>query len=228
VAEGLDATEVGKELAKHGRENGETTGRDRALSIVEATLLAVVAILAAWSGYAAAKWGTESSLQLAQAATARNEATRLNLTAQENRALDSITFNAWLAAYAAGNEPAMAVTERRFRPEFKVAFDAWMKTDPFGAGTSPGPTYVPEYVQLEAAQAQALDRAADEHYAEGAKNANTSDGYVRTTVFLATVLFLVGISGHFRLAPARMGLIVVAAGILFFAVVLLVTAPVPP
>src|SRR6478609_5813872 len=105
MVEGLDATEVGKELAKHGREHGdETSGRDRWLSIVEATLLAVVAMLAAWSGYAAAKWGTESSLQLAQAATARNEATRLNLTAQENRALDSITFNAWLTAYAAGNE----------------------------------------------------------------------------------------------------------------------------
>ena len=42
------------------------------------------------------------------------------------------------------------------------------------------------------------------------------------------VLFLVGISGHFRLTPARIGLIVVAAGILVFAVILLVTAPVPP
>jgi len=34
-----------------------------------------------------------------------------------------------------------------------------------------------------------------------------SDGYVRTTVYLATVLFLVGISGHFRVRAARLGLI---------------------
>ena len=35
------------------------------MTIIEAVLLSVVAILAAWSGYAAAKWGTESSLDLA-------------------------------------------------------------------------------------------------------------------------------------------------------------------
>ena len=38
-----------------------STGHDRWLSIPEAVLLSIVAVLAAYSGYAAAKWGTESS-----------------------------------------------------------------------------------------------------------------------------------------------------------------------
>ena len=32
------------------------------VAIIEAVLLSVVALLAAWSGYSAAKWGTKSSL----------------------------------------------------------------------------------------------------------------------------------------------------------------------
>ena len=39
------------------------------MTIVEALLLAVVAVLAAYSGFASAKWGTESSLTLAKAST---------------------------------------------------------------------------------------------------------------------------------------------------------------
>ena len=42
-----------------------------------------------------------------------------------------------------------------------------------------------------------------------------ADRYVRITVFLATVLFLVGISGHFKLQAARYGLITTAIVILF-------------
>jgi hypothetical protein len=229
VGEGLDALEVGREAAHHAHELATAeTGPCRALSIVEASLLAVVAILAAWSGYGAAKWGTESSLALAQAATMRTEASRANLSAQEDRNFDSLTFNAWITAYVSGDQVVRELTERRFRPEFKVAFDAWMGTGPFAGGTSPGPTYMPEYVLPEAARADELDHAADERYAAGAEAADHADGYVRTTVFLATVLFLAGISGHFRLAPARVGLVAVAAAILVFTIFLMVTSPAPP
>ena len=51
---------------------------------------------------------------------------------------------------------------------------------------------------------------------------------MRDTVFLATVLFLVGISGHFPLRQARYGLIGVGALILVFAVVQLLGLPGPP
>ena len=40
--------------------------------------------------------------------------------------------------------------------------------------------------------------AADDKFAAGQEAAENADDYVRTTVYLATVLFLVGISGHFR------------------------------
>jgi NADH:ubiquinone oxidoreductase subunit K len=51
---------------------------------------------------------------------------------------------------------------------------------------------------------------------------------VRDTVFLATVLFLVGISGHFPLRQARYGLIAVGVLLLVFSIVQLAELPGPP
>jgi len=42
-------------------------------------LLSVVAVFAAYSGFAAAKWGTESSITLAKASAARTKANRADL-----------------------------------------------------------------------------------------------------------------------------------------------------
>jgi hypothetical protein len=228
---GLSPGEVSKEISEHRHHHDpdEATGRDRVITIIEAILLAVVAVLAAWSGYASSKWSTESSLTLARASAARTEANRADLTASELRNFDAATFNTWFTAYIGGNQAAEDVAIRRFRPAFKVAFDAWIATSPLtNPNAPPGPTYMKEYKQPDAVKASALDDRATELYAEGAKDGSTADDYVRTTVFLATVLFLVGISGHFRVRAARYGLVAVGSAILVAAVAILLTAPKPP
>jgi hypothetical protein len=78
MPEGLSPIEAGKQLHEHHQEPHDParpTGGDRHARIVqigEALLLSLVTIAAAWSGYAAAKWGTESSIELARSATLRN------------------------------------------------------------------------------------------------------------------------------------------------------------
>ena len=60
----------------------ETATRDstdrhsRILQIGEAILLALVTFTAAWAGYSAARWGTETPTDIAQSSTLRNLATR--------------------------------------------------------------------------------------------------------------------------------------------------------
>jgi len=228
---GLGPAEVGEKIAEHRGHNMqvEPTGRDRIVTIIEAALLAMVALMAAWSGFASAKWSTESRLQLAAAGTARAESNQATTTAASNKDFDSLAFNLWFGAYIEGDTNGAIVAERRFRPEFAVAFNAWIATDPFhNVDAPPGPTYMPEYKQPELAEANALDREAKDLAAKGAKSAENADRYVRITVFLATVLFLVGISGHFKLRAARYGLITTAVVILLVSVALLVTSPWPP
>jgi hypothetical protein len=232
VAEGFSATEVGKEIGEHAKHAGEHGGmhkHDRIISICEAILLSAVAIIAAWSGFSAAKWGTESSLSLAKASATRVAANRQFQQALTYRVGDSTTFNAWFGAYISGNKQAAAVAERRFRPQYRVAFNAWMATHPFTNPNAPsGPGYMPQYHPTGEKAAAALDAEATAHYNEGEHAAETSDKYIRTTVILASVLFLVGISSHFPIRGIRIGLISVGVALLLVAVVSIIILPPPP
>jgi hypothetical protein len=87
---------------------------------------------------------------------------------------------------------------------------------------------MPQYQQPRLAEAKALDKKADDAYAAGASADQTSDRYVRATLFLASVLFLVGISAHFPLRGARYGLIALGAVVLVASLVLLAQLPLPP
>ena len=123
----------------------------------------------------------------------------------------------------------MAVAERRFRPGFRVAFDAWRATKPETNPNAPrGPTYMPEYRQPGLRESAVLDKQADEAFASGEDAGTRSDKYIRTTVFLASVLFLVGISTRFPLRGGRYALVGLGAVLLVISFVLLLQLPGPP
>jgi len=181
------------------------------------------------TGYAAAKWGTESSIQLAKASAQRTRANRFDNDAIVTRTLDSVSFNAWFSAFSVGNKKAEALAVKRLRPGYRPAFNAWLATDPaHNPNAPPGPSYMPQYVIPAATASKVADAAADEAFAKGTDAGETADKYIRDTVFLATVLFLVGISGHFRVVQARLGLIGLGAALLVFSVIQLLGLPGPP
>lgn len=232
MPEGLSAAEVGGEIREHARHGAGQHARgphERAIAISEALLLSIVAIIAAWSGYSAAKWSTESSLDLAKASATRTEANREFQQALTYRVGDALTFNAWFGAHQSGDKNTERVAAKRFRPEFRPAFTAWLATNPFSNPSAPaGPQVMPQYHATGEARSKALDAEADAHYAEGEKAAETADKYVRTTVILASILFLVGISTQFPLRGVRYGLIGVGAVLLLFAVEQILQLPGPP
>ncbi len=252
--EGLSPSEVGKEIAHHAEhaqhaQHGEPAApapepqaeghagpesphaaaharRDRLISITEAVLLSIVAVMAAYSGYAAAKWSTSGSLALAKASATRTRANRAELTALQIRTLDAVEFNPAFSAYIAHNANALRIAVGRLRPGYRVAFNAWLATDPAtNPNSPPGPAYMPQYKIPQQAQSIRLDAEADAAFAAGEDADETSDKYVRTTVFLATVLFLVGISSHFPLRAARYGLVTIATCLLLFSLVQLLILP---
>ena len=229
MAEGLSASEVGKEIGEHARHAAPHEQRDRLISITEAVLLAVVALLAAWSGYASAQWSTQSRLEIATASSLRIEASQANEDAFELRNFDSSTFESWFSAFIAGNKTAIRLAERRFRPDFKVAFDAWRATKPETNPKAPlGPTYMPQYKRPGLAEAHALDDRAKAAFHDGEKDGSTADKYVRLTVVLASILFLVGISTHFPYRGVRYGLAGLSIALLVLSLVQLAGLPLPP
>jgi hypothetical protein len=199
------------------------------VSIVEAVMLSLVAVVAAWSGYSAAKWSTESSLSLAKASATRNKANLASAEALQIRTLDSVSFNAVVSAYASHDTKLFLVTVKRLRPGYRPAFNAWLATHPLtNPNAPPGPAYMPQYVVPQDAQARDLNAKADELFNAGQSAATTADKYVRLTVLLAAVLFLVGIGSRFPLPAARYGLNVVAAVLLIVSFIQLLGLPGPP
>lgn len=240
MPEGLSTSEVGKHIAEH-HEHGESETREAAasgpshsrrhgwVSIVEAVVLSVVALLAAWSGYSAAKWGTQSSLSLAKASSTRTRASLAQIQATQIRTLDSVSFNAAETAYASHNAKLFHLALRRMRPGYLPAVDAWLALHPLkNPNAPPDPSYMPQYRIPQEAQAALLTARADVYFNRGEVAASNSDKYVRLTVILAAVLFLVGIGSRFPVLFARWVLLGVASALLILSVVQMLSLPGPP
>ena len=73
-------------------------------------------------------------------------------------------------------------------------------------------------------EARSLDARAKTAFVDGEKDRSTADKYVRLTVVLASILFLVGISTHFPYRGVRYGLIGVGVALLVLSLIQLAPA----
>ena len=76
---------------------------------------------------------------------------------------------------------------------------------------------MPQYKPIGEALSRSLDAQADAYYAQGQNAAGTGDDYVRVTLVLASVLFLLGISTQFASRGVRYGLLSTGALLLLLA-----------
>lgn len=194
------------------RENDRSSqSRFEIIEIIEAVILALVAVATAWSGYQAAQWAGKRAEQYAEASRLRVTAEGLSTLAGQERIYDSDTFNSWLAAKLDGKEQAAGFFERRFRDEYRPAFAAWLGTEPFkNAQAPPGPIFMPEYHNAKHEQFLALNKEAADMAERGTKSGETGDQYVRITVLLATVLLITAIGQRFHFKKVRLVFMVLA------------------
>ena len=216
------------ELAHHLSEHkGESHSRaHEILEIVEAVVLAIVAVSTAWSGYQAALWTGHQQQLYGLASRYRVQAEGTATTANQERLYNASTVVEWLKAEATGQEKLSDLFERRFLPEFRPAFESWKKTDPLNnPDAPPGPFYMPEYRSAKAEEAAKLNEQATQSFEQGDQAREHSDQYVRVTVTLATVLLLMAISQRFKVQAVRVGLAVIAALLLCLPLYYIITLP---
>ncbi len=185
--------------------------RFEVIEIIEALILALVAVATAWSGYQAAEWAGRRAENYAQASRLRVTAEGLATVAGQERIYDSDTFNSWLDAKLDGKKEAAEFFERRFRDEYRPAFTAWLKADPFNNPQAPpGPIFMPEYHNANHEQFLGLNKQSAEVADEGVKSGETGDKYVRITVLLATVLLITAIGQRFHFKTVRIAFMILA------------------
>ena len=167
-------------------------------------LLSVTAILTAWTGFQASKWGGAMSIAFSQASSARIEASRAEGVANRKETVQIGLFTQWLQAYQAGDDDLTSFLEARFPEPLATAFPAWLDSkplvDPNAAAT---PFELPEYAIPELDLARAADDRADEKFAEALRNNQRGDNYTVLTIGFATVLFFGALSGRMRSARAQ-------------------------
>jgi hypothetical protein len=185
---------------------------------LEAIIIALVALATAWSGFQAAQWNGHQAELYGEANGLNLEAVNLATSAGQEHLYNTNILNAWLNANMQGQKQIAQFYERRFLAEYKIAFDAWIKTDPFNNSEAPaGPAYMPGYHSSKMEEAGNLSSEALSKFNQGTKARAIADDYVLNTVFLATVLVLAAISQRFQIKTIRTGLIIMSFSLLLFA-----------
>lgn len=216
--------EVAHHLSEH--KEGEHSLAHEVLEILEAIVLAVVAITTAWSGYQAALWDGHQSELYGHSSQLRVRAEGLTTTANQERLYNASTVAQWLTAEAQGNQKLAAIFERRFLPEFRPAFESWKKTDPLHNPNAPaGPQLMGEYHSAKMEEATKLNEESSELFERGTAARHRADQYVRVTVLLATVLLLMAISQRFKIHGVRITLAIVAVLLLVLPLYTILTLP---
>jgi hypothetical protein len=215
---------------------------DHRFELFEAIILSIAAVLAAWTGFQAAKWGGVQANSYSQAGASRVESSRASTQAGQQTTVDVIAFTQWLQAAQqegllakAADPSAVYVPDpnalsgflyERFRAEFKPAVEAWLATRPrSNADAPPTPFAMPEYKVAAAAEATRLEQQAEQQSATARRANQRSDNYVLMTIVFATVLFFAGISSKMDTFRARTLLLGVGTTLLVAAVIIVVTFP---
>ena len=200
--------------------------RERVLEITAALLLSLATVGIAWSGYQAAKWSGIQAQRYTQASTARSLANQASTLAAQDRTQDLLNFNRWLDVRTHGNAQLTALYERRFRDEFRPAFEQWLRSDPLNHPNAiPSPLLEQQYVLANTVKADKLEKLGDARFEQGRQATENADDYVFVTVFFAVVLFFAGISLRFAWLPLRILILGLGAVLLVYGAARLGTLP---
>jgi uncharacterized membrane protein len=193
---------------------------------VSVLLLSVTAIVTAWTGFQASKWGGEMSISFAQAGSTRVQAARLAAGAERTRSMQVATFSQWLVAQAQGDKNTMEALSSRFHEPLKTAFRAWLATKPLENQNAPDtPFDMSEYRSPKQESYEAAVTRADALFAEGLEKNQRGDNYTILAVLGATVLFFAAMSTRVRQARNQWLLLGTALVLFSMVAVSLVTFP---
>lgn len=199
------------------------------IDLAYAAILGLTVVITAWCGYQHELWSSALTFELKAANTAHREFTTAELKERQSSMIDAITFNGYLYAVSNHDQKLIDYYKNSFRPEMKVAFDAWLKTNPFNntEEKSTTPFNMSEYMRsLDSDKVNNFLQIADEKSQNADNMSSIASNYVFSTAMYASVSFLVGIGRVF--ASKKMQVIFLVMGAIVFStatVVMFATIP---
>ena len=186
----------------------------RRIELAGVLLIALTAVLTAWTAFESSKWGGVMSIEFSTANATRTESIRQSNLANRQTVVDVSVFTSYVDAVAADDTNLADFYAQRFPDRLAVAVEAWEATDPLEDPDAPAtPFDMPEYVLDAADEADRLETEAAAASQRARDSNQRSDNYTVTTVFLATVLLLAALSSKVDNSRLQVALLVTALGI---------------
>jgi hypothetical protein len=200
---------------------------DRHFELAATVLLAIAAVATAWASYQSARWHGEQARGQSRSIAARVESTRAANVANRQGQIDVALFTQWVDAYARDETELADFYDKRFRPEFKPAFDAWVATRPRKNPSAPlSPFAMPQYKLAATAQADRLEAQAAAFSDRGGDFRQRADNYSLAVVLFASSLFFAGISTRLHSSTTRMVVLGLGCTLFLGTVIWIATFPV--
>jgi hypothetical protein len=200
---------------------------DRHFELVATVLLAVAAVATAWASYQSARWHGEQARAASASVAARVESTRAANVANRQGQIDVALFTQWVDAYARNEAELAAFYDKRFRPEFKPAFDAWVATKPRKNPSAPlSPFAMPQYKLAANATSDRLEVKAAAASQRAGSFIQRADDYSLAVVLFASSLFFAGISTRLRSSSTRMVILGLGCALFLGSVIWIATFPI--
>ena len=192
-----------------------------------ALLMAFATVLSAWCGYQSTRWNGKQSILMGETAALRTEATQKVNHAGQEAIIDLNMFEQYYRAIVEGRKDTERIILQRFRPETRIAVDAWLATDPLKNPNAPkGPFTMREYRPRLVEEADALSQEADRKFTQVRDANNKVDEYVLLTVMLSSVLFFSGLATHFISVRIQAAALLFATVLFLVAVIVLLRMPI--
>jgi hypothetical protein len=169
------------------------------IDVVSTVLLALATVATAWAGYQSSRWHGEQAEAQSRATAARVESARASGVANREAEIDVALFIQWVDASASKETRLQEFYRRRFRDEFRPAFQAWIATKPLTNPDAPlTPFAMPEYRLAASREVERLEANATVAAEDARKDIERADKYVLAVVLFASSLFFAGISTRLR------------------------------
>ena len=200
---------------------------DQKIEIISAIMLAVIIVAIAWCAYQATLWNGIQTFKLRDENTASLKFVLNTIQQEQHSMADSILFTEYVNALHDNKKELSNFYYASFRPDMKVAVDAWLATNPLNDPHAPQtPFEMHEYNESFDLEAHQFVKESDLKLGQAQEANRNSDNYTLMTVIYAGVLFIGSMLGKMFSRQVRLILLITGLSITTVATIIVFILPI--
>lgn len=173
--------------------------RSKLIELVTVVVLGIATVASAWCAYQSSRWNDVETVEARNATDLRVEQTRVYSQATTTIVYDSTLVAAFASAVSNDDtELQDFFRQSLFRDEFKPVLARWRAQLDSGSAETSNLLDDKEYIDSLFGPSRALDAKIEAAAVRSDDAGSNADGYLLTTLFMASALFLAGVVASFK------------------------------